>query len=109
MKDDKLGAALRYPPFVTSEEERSMAALREYIDTYMADLKAVLLTMDEEKIRAFHQKHNPQKQMPTHPEMFWGTVHKLITGFKTIDIETRRKSKAWLTARGYRSYDDGDL
>lgn len=37
------------------------------------------------------------------------TLHKTITGVVTLPLEVRRRSKAWLDARSFTSFDDGDL
>jgi hypothetical protein len=67
-----------------------------------------LLSMDEEKIRAMVRKWNGI-EMPDDPYVFLAAVHKAITGQMDLPIELRRKSYAWLTERGLRSLDDGDL
>lgn len=67
-----------------------------------------LLSMDEQRIRAFVKKWNGVDS-PSHPEAFWGGVHKCITGTTTLPIEFRRKSYQWLPERGYGTLDDGDL
>ena len=66
------------------------------------------MSLDEERIRAMFRKWN-EREMPADPEVFWGAVHKAITGALNLPIELRRKSKTWLTEHGLRSLDDGDL
>lgn len=65
-------------------------------------------SLDEQKIRAYCRKWNGT-EMPANIEVFWGSVHKAITGAMDLPIEFRRKSKAWLDARGFTSLDDGEL
>lgn len=75
---------------------------------FVAEGNAAMLSLDEQKIRAFVRKWNG-KELPADPETFWGAIHKAITGRISLPIEFRRQSKAYLTARGLRSHDDGDL
>lgn len=78
----------------------------------LADFKRerneALLSLDEQKLRAFHRKWN-ESELPDNPLVFWGAMHKAITGCLDLPIEFRRKSKAWLDERGFKSLDDGDL
>lgn len=89
---------------------RSLEAerLKQEIARFNQELDEALLTLDETRIRAMFRKWN-EREMPEDPEVFWGSVHKAITGSLRLPIEFRRKSKAWLDANGLRSLDDGDL
>ena len=75
---------------------------------FRVERDAALLSMDEERIRAFARKWN-QAELPRHPIAFWGAVHKTITGVADLPREFRMKSKQWLDKHGFGSYDDGDL
>lgn len=78
------------------------------IEEFNRERNEALLSLDEERIRAMVLKFNGVIQ-PKDPLIFWGGVHKAITGCTSLPIEFRRQSKAWLDARGLRSHDDGDL
>lgn len=78
------------------------------LEQFKAERNAAFLSMDEKAIRKYFKKWNG-REMPTQPEVFWGSIHKAITGCLDLPIEFRRQSKAWLTARGWGSLDDGDL
>ena len=54
-----------------------------------------LLSLDETKIRALYKKWNGT-DLPK-GQIFWGAVHKAITGCVSLPIEFRRNSKSWLT------------
>lgn len=75
---------------------------------FRCERNEALLSLDEAKIRAMVRKWNGI-EMPLASLAFWGGVHKAITGCRDLPIEFRRKSKAWLDARSFRSLDDGDL
>lgn len=69
---------------------------------------AAFLSLDEIKIREMVKKWNGI-EMPQ-GEVFWGAVHKAITGVGSgLPIEFRKQSKAWLDEHGLKSLDDGDL
>ena len=70
--------------------------------------REALMSLDEKKIRQFLMDFNGV-QHSTDPKIFWGGVHKAITGATDLPIEFRRKSKEYLDAQGLRSLDDGDL
>lgn len=79
----------------------------EQIAAYNKDRNEALLSLDEQKIRAFMEKWNVQTT--EHPETFWCGVHKAITAINALPLEQRLKSKLWLDQRGWKSLDDGDL
>ncbi len=85
----------------TNKDEKVLAE-------FIAERDAALLSLDEARIRAFMLKFNEQ-EAPADPLVFWGSVHKAITGCLSLPIEFRRKSKAWLTEHELNSLDDGDL
>lgn len=82
--------------------------IQEEIAAYNKATNEAWLSMDEEKIREVNRQFNGS-ELPKDPEIFWGAIHKAITGRTSLPIEFRRKSKAWLDARGLHSLDDGDL
>lgn len=85
----------------------STEEIKQEIAAFASERNQALLSMDEDKIRAMVKKWNGT-EMPQ-GEVFWGAVHKAITGAGSLPIEFRRKSKAWLDERGLKSLDDGDL
>ena len=78
------------------------------IQRFNAERNEALLTMDEARIRAFVRKWN-RTDLPADPHIFWGAIHKAITGNGQLPLDFRRKSKEWLTQNGYQSHDDGEL
>jgi hypothetical protein len=78
------------------------------IEAWHQDRNAALLSMDKAKIQAYLKKWN-KKEMQCSEDVFWGAVHKAITGAPDLPINFRRISKAWLDAQGLSSFDDGDL
>lgn len=78
------------------------------LEQFKKERNEAFLSLDETKIRTFHQKWNPGRTMPG-GDVFWGGVHKAITGNLQLPKEFRQKSKDWLTAKGLQSLDDGDL
>ena len=78
------------------------------IEQFKVEQREALLSLDEQKIRAWHRKWNGHELHPDNA-VFWGAVHKAITGCRGLPIEFRRASKKYLTERNLRSLDDGDL
>ncbi len=78
------------------------------IEEFTKERDAAFMSLDEQTIRAYQRKWN-QREMPSDMNVFWGSVHKAITGATTLPIEFRRKSKKWLDERHLRSLDDGEL
>lgn len=78
------------------------------IEDFIKERNKALLSLNEENIRAFHRKWN-EREMTSNPVVFWGSIHKAITGIKSFPKEFRQKSKDWLTQNGLKSLDDGDL
>lgn len=82
------------------------------LEQFKADRKDALLSLDKAKILAYLEKYDSPANATlttTRDEIFWKAVHMAITGAMDLPIEFRRKSKAWLTERGLKSLDDGDL
>lgn len=78
------------------------------IEQFTKERDEAFLSLDESKIRAYHRKWSG-KELPSNMDVFWGAIHKAITGATGLPIDFRRKSKAYLDERGLRSLDDGDL
>lgn len=82
------------------------------LSEFKAERDEALLSLDEAKIRAFCAKWNPDRMtiaMQTDREVFWGAIHKAITGHTGLPLEFRKKSKLYLNSKGLQSWDDGDL
>lgn len=93
-----------------------LATMTTTIEQQLSDFKqerdAALLSLDEQKIRAFYMRWNPKsmtKAMLTDSDVFWAAVHKAITAHTGLPLDFRRKSKVYLDAKGLQSWDDGDL
>jgi hypothetical protein len=78
------------------------------IENYVAERDEALLSLDEAKIRAMFLKFNG-RDIEAKGDVFWGAMHKAITGATSLPIEFRKASKAYLTERGLHSFDDGEL
>lgn len=74
---------------------------------FIKDRNEALLSMDLEKVRAYVKKYG--ESAPTNDEILLCAIHKARTAITTFPIEERKKSKQWLTERGYQSMDDGEL
>jgi len=83
--------------------------MADEIQQFIKERNEAFMSLDEQRIRDYMRKWN-KSEMPTNMEVFWGAVHKAITGTgATMPIEFRRKSKAYLDERGLKSLDDGEL
>lgn len=78
------------------------------IEEFRRERNDALTSLDEKRIRIMVRKFNGT-DMPIDPEVFWGAVHKAITGCLDLPVEFRRQSKTYLTIHGLQSHDDGDL
>lgn len=76
------------------------------IKRYRRALDKVLLTRDPHQLEMFMRKHGLFASTDEAVEL---TMHKTITGSRSLPLEVRKESKAWLDARGFTSLDDGDL
>jgi hypothetical protein len=83
--------------------------MTDEIKKFVSERNAALQSLDEQTIRAFFRKWTGREMTDADPNVFWGAIHKAITGATDLPIELRRKSKAWLDAHGLKSFDDGDL
>ena len=70
--------------------------IEEEIKQFIKQRNEAFMSLDEKKIRE-HQRKWSGLEMTTDMKIFWGAVHKAITGTgSTMPIEFRKKSKAWL-------------
>ena len=79
------------------------------IKAFVKERDEMLLANDIDKMLEFHKKHNPHTPPPSSREIAEIGLHKARTAAMSLPIEERKKSKDWLTVRGYNSLDDGDL
>lgn len=86
------------------QESEVSATIKEF----NKERNEALLSFDEVKIRAMVLKFNGH-DMPTDPKLFWASVHKAITGCLQLPLAFRQAAKNWLSERGLKSLDDGDL
>ena len=76
------------------------------IEIYCKCRNEAMLSLDKDKIISFMKSFD----LPIpRDEVFWPMVHKTITGIKTLPIDFRRLSKAYLRESGMSSMDDGEL
>lgn len=76
-------------------------------EQFIKDRDKALLSLEKNKILAYCAKYGVS--MPSNDASFWIGVHKAITGNVGLPLEFRKKSKQWLSKRGYKSLDDGEL
>lgn len=76
------------------------------IKAYVAGRDAVLLQDNLPAFIAFAAAHNQQFSSEHVAEM---AMHKMRTGIRTMPDNLRSRSKKWLQAQGYGSWDDGDV
>ena len=74
---------------------------------FVADRREALLSMDREIIEAYMRKYGVR--IPNDEEVFWIMIHKARTGATDLSMAARITSKQWLSERGMRSMDDGDV
>lgn len=80
------------------------------IAAFVKERNEVLLRADLDEVAAFQKKHNPDMDWDAVPRHIQEVgMHKAITAVSHLPRPHRMKSKRWLTERGYKSFDDGDL
>jgi hypothetical protein len=72
---------------------------------YMHERNAALYSGDEARIRAVCRDW-AEFELPEHPEVFRGTVHRAITAIPILPPPFREQSKRWLEERGLRPEGD---
>jgi hypothetical protein len=77
------------------------------IKQYRAALDRVLLTASPTKLKAFTRQH--RMPLPSSEASLEATMHKTITASRSLPLYYRKRSKAWLDARGLHSLDDGEV
>lgn len=82
--------------------------LKAELERFKKERNEVFLSLDENRIRT-HCKKWSNFEFPADPRIFWGSVHKAITGCADLPLEFRKASKAYLDSHNLKSLDDGDL
>ena len=67
--------------------------------TFVKDRDAALLSLDENKIRAFCRKYNVQ--ISDNPLVFWASIYKSILAMRNCPADIREKAEAWLDSHGF--------
>ena len=80
----------------------------EALTLFLQERNAALLSLDEQQIRVYYEKHL-KKPLSVDPLTFWEGVHKARTAIRNLPMEARIISKRWLIAHGYTPLDDGDI
>lgn len=78
------------------------------IKAFVAERDAMLLKGDLTELKAFHRKHSPHIPLKD-DHILEISLHKARTAVKSLPLEARKISKAWLTKHNYTSLDEGDL
>lgn len=78
-------------------------------EDFVRERNEILLACDVDKALAFQAKHHPGIALPTNRFIVEIGLHEARTAATDLPIEARRLSKQWLTERGYKSLDDGEL
>lgn len=78
-------------------------------EAFVRERDEMLMAGDIDRLIAFQKKHNPD--IPAFPtrEVAEISLHMARTAAKSLPMTYRIESRKWLTERGYRSLDDGDL
>lgn len=73
----------------------------------IAERRVALLSMDKTTIEQYMLKYGVSP--PRNDDTFWVAVHMARTGARDLPMHERLISKRWLTERGYRSMDEGEV
>lgn len=87
---------------------RTAEEIKQEIERFNAERNEALLSLDEQRIRAMVRKWNGT-EMPKNMKVFWGAIHKAISGATSLPLEFRQRSKAYLDEQSLQSLDDGEL
>jgi hypothetical protein len=75
-----------------------------FIEKFLRERRAALLSMDEGKIRRFMDKYSGGADMPGAKQVFWIAVHKARTASLDLPEAERLRSHQWLTDKGLSSF-----
>lgn len=87
---------------MNAEDEKMVA-------DFVRERNEALITLDVDKVIAFHNKWNPDSQLNISRENSEIGMHKAITAVSNLPREIRMNSKRWLSERGYKSLDEGKI
>lgn len=79
-------------------------SLRKQIDTMIKDRNAALLSLDEQKIRAYSERYNIT--LPDNDLDMWAGIHKARCGIRTFPPEIREASAKWLAEHGFHQFGE---
>lgn len=85
------------------------AEMEAEIKAFVKERDEMLCACDIDRMIAFHDKYNPSSPPFPNREIAESALHKARTAAKSLPVEHRTSSKRWLSLRGMRSMDDGDL
>ncbi len=77
------------------------------VHEFVRERDEVLMSGDLDRVVAYLTKYSGYA--PSSRKVAEIALHKARTGAKSLPLEMRKASKAWLVERGYKSFDDGDL
>ncbi len=80
--------------------------MKTKIEQFIKESNEVLLSLDEDRIRTLYARYGVELPPGL---VFWGAVHKAITGRASLPLQFRKQSKRWLNAHGLKPLDDGEL
>lgn len=69
------------------------------LDTFLSDRDNALLSLDEQKIRAFGLKYSIP--FSDNPIVFWASVYKSVLAMKYCPTSIRRTAEDWLDSHGF--------
>ena len=67
--------------------------------TFVKDRDAALLSLDENKIRAFCRKYNVQ--ISDNPLVFWASIYKSILAMRNCPADIRENAGTWRDSHGF--------
>ena len=70
------------------------------MSTYIDELRKVLITFDEGRIKNFLRENG--RNIPEKGEVFWVAVHKAICNLPNATKEEKQNSELWLRSRGFK-------
>ena len=72
-----------------------------------------LLSLDRDQILRYYKRYSSREEYAwmanVESDVFWGAVHKARSANINLPIEARLESKRWLEAKGWQSWNEGEL
>ena len=75
----------------------------DIVKKFVQERNEALLSLDEQKIRAYMRKYGVRFN-PENEPVGWAGVHKAILGISSITPEQRERSEKWLVEHGFRTH-----